>query len=220
MDQFHDFKKMLPSLAITTIFDVGANRGQSAREFRRACPDADIYAFEPVGGTFEMLSAAVQGDSKTRCFRNALGDRQATLKMAAKPGDLKNRIGDGDRGEDVDVIAGDQFCGSQGIESISFLKIDAEGYDLKVCQGFAGMFEAEAVDLVQVEAALNPQNTRHVPLEAFRDCLSPFGYSLFRMYDQDGTPVAMRCNAVFISRRLAARNPRVPRPGKRKHTWL
>jgi hypothetical protein len=43
-----------------------------------------------------------------------------------------------------------------------------------------------------------------------------FGYGLFRIYDQGGTPVAMRCNVVFVSRRLALRNPRIPRLSKRK----
>lgn len=214
MDQFHDFTTLLPNLKIKTIFDVGANTGQSARAFRKACPDADIYAFEPVEATYALLTSTLRRDKKTQCFQTALGDQRATLKIRAKPGSLKNSIGDGDRGADVEVDTGDHFCSTLGIESINFLKIDAEGYDLKVCNGFAGMFAAQAIEVVQVEAGLNPQNLRHIPLEAFRECLTPWGYSLFRIYDQAGHPVAARCNAVFVSRALAAQNPKTPKPGK------
>lgn len=212
MDQFRDFQALLPAFKIKTIFDVGANRGQSTRAFRRACPEADIYAFEPVETTFAMLSSTLQGNKRTHCFQIALGDQLAKLKIEAKPGSLKNRIGDGDaaNGQDVEVDTGDRFCASRGIGSINFLKIDAEGYDLKVCHGFVGMFKAQTVDLVQVEAGLNPQNTRHVPLHAFREFLDPLGYSLFRIYDQAGRPWAARCNVVFISDALAVKNPRPP----------
>lgn len=221
MDQFRDFKELLPALSIKTIFDVGANKGQSARAFRKACREADIYAFEPVQATFALLTAAVENDQKTRCFRTALGNQQATLKMEAKPGSLKNRIGDGDRGVDVEVDTGDHFCAVHGIGSINFLKIDAEGYDLKVCQGFARMFETQAIELVQVEAGLNPQNQRHVPLQAFREYLEPFGYSLFRIYDQAGQPIVSRCNAMFISREMAKMNPKPPKiRAKEPAAWL
>ena len=218
MDQFRDFQEFLPGLNIRTIFDVGANRGQSARAFRRACPSAEIYAFEPVETTFAMLSQVVQNSKKIHLFQLALGDQPAKLTIEAKPGSLKNRIGDGDatRGQDVEVDTGDRFCASRGIASIDFLKIDAEGYDLKVCQGFAGMFKAQAVDVVQVEAGLNPQNARHIPLDAFREFLDPLGYTLFRIYDQAGSPSAVRCNVVFISGALAVKNPK-PRKEKAVH---
>lgn len=161
--------------------------------------------------TFALLCGAVGNDQKIQCYRTALGDQQATLKMDAKPGSLKNRIGDSDRGMDVEVDTGDHFCATHGIEVIHFLKIDAEGYDLKVCKGFARMLETQAIGLVQVEAGLNPQNQRHVPLQAFREYLEPLGYNLFRIYDQAGQPIVSRCNAMFISRALAQKNPKPPK---------
>lgn len=220
MDQFKDFKTLLPNLHVSTIFDVGANRGQSARAFRKACPDARIYAFEPVETTYQLLVESLKGDRNTRCFRQALGDKPAALKMDAKPGSLKNRIGDGDRGVVVQVSTGDIFCDQHGVRSIDFLKIDAEGYDLNVCRGFSGMFKSGSVGLVQVEAGLNPENARHIYLEAFREYLREWGFSLFRIYDQAGKPAAVRCNAVFISPSLAALNPRLPKNRRQTSEWL
>lgn len=49
---------------VHTIFDVGANRGQTYRTFRRDFPQAEIYSFEPVTESFEILSSSLRGDRK------------------------------------------------------------------------------------------------------------------------------------------------------------
>lgn len=214
MDQFRDFKEILPNLILKTIFDVGANRGQSSTAFRKACPDADIYAFEPVETTYALLCKELEADKKTECFRTAFGDVQGVAKMSAVPGSVRNKIGEGNRGVDVEVDTGDHFCASRGIEGINFLKIDAEGYDLKVCKGFGHMLKTQAIDLIQVEAGLNPLSQRHVPLQAFRDYLEPLGYGIFRIYDQAGNPLVSRCNVVFASRTAAQLNPKTRKISK------
>ncbi len=217
MDQFRDFKKALPTLQMRTIFDIGANVGKTVRALRDAYRKATVYAFEPVQGTFGLLQKAVGGDPQIKCFNVGFGDVRTKLRMDATPGSVKNRISDRLEGLEVDVRCGDEFCAEQGIDRINFLKIDTEGYDLKVCQGFSAMLNAGQIDLLQVESGLSPKNKLHVPLEAFKEYLEPLGYSIFRIYSQAGWPVARRCDAVFVSS-LVAENSR--RPSSDAVNWL
>ena len=217
MDQIRDFRKALPALQMKTIFDIGANVGRTVRALRDAYRKTDIYAFEPVQGTFALLQEAVGRDPQIKCFNMAFGDVKTKLRMDATPGSVKNRISDQAEGLEVDVRRGDEFCAEQGIDRINFLKIDTEGYDLKVCQGFSSMLQAGQIDLLQVESGLSPKNKLHVPLQAFKEYLEPIGYSLFRIYDQAGWPVARRCDAVFVSSLIADSSRRLPRE---QASWL
>lgn len=217
MDQIRDFRKALPALQMKTIFDIGANVGRTVRALRDAYRKTTIYAFEPVQGTFGLLQEAVGRDPQIKCFNIAFGDMKTKLRMDATPGSVKNKISDQAEGLEVDVHRGDEFCAEQGIDRINFLKIDTEGYDLKVCQGFASMLRAGQIDLLQVESGLSPKNKLHVPLQAFKEYLEPIGYSLFRIYDQAGWPVARRCDAVFVSSLVAESSRRPPRE---QASWL
>jgi hypothetical protein len=113
---------------------------------------------------------------------------------------VKNRVG---RSGDVAMQTGDQFCAAHGIAAIDYLKVDTEGYDLKVCQGFRSMIERQAIALIQVECGINPDNSRHVPLAKFQNFLA--GYLLFRLYDQKVSrqkPRLRRANAVFVAKTI------------------
>lgn len=224
MDQFQDFRNLLPSLRMQTIFDVGANVGQTVRALRRAYRKANIFAFEPVKSTFERLRTAVGDDPRTQCFQVALGDVQAKARMEAAPGSVRNKIRSNPAAlineQVVDVDAGDHFCAAHGVDVVNFLKIDTEGYDLKVCVGFSGMLRAHKIDLLQIEAGLHPKNSLHVPFQAFKDYLEPLGYCVFRIYDQAGQPFARRCNVVFVSPVLAQLNPRPKLEGQPEVSWL
>src|SRR5690606_3668734 len=48
----HDLRRLAPGFRARMIFDVGANKGQTAVEFLSAFPGATIHSFEPVLRTF------------------------------------------------------------------------------------------------------------------------------------------------------------------------
>ncbi len=225
MDKFQEIRELLPTFKAQVVFDVGANVGQTAQEFRGAYRSSMIYAFEPVESTYRALRERVSGDERVKCFQLALGDTRATATMEAEAKSVSNRIIQKTKPlsaeeQTVEVQTGDEFCAAEKVDHIDYLKIDTEGYDLKVCRGFAGMLEGNRVDILQVEAGLHPENRLHVPLQAFKDYLEIRGYYLFRIYDQAGIPCARRCNPVFISSRLAGLNPNKKRRGGRVTSWL
>ena len=61
---------------IKTIFDVGANIGQSAIKFLDSFPNPTIYCFEPVQETFGELVRNVGNSPNVHCHQNAMGSRE------------------------------------------------------------------------------------------------------------------------------------------------
>jgi hypothetical protein len=74
------------------------------------------------------------------------------------------------------VVRGDEFCQSHGIEHIDFLKIDAEHADFEVLQGFNAMLAKGRIDCVQFE------HQRGRFLKDFYDYLEGMGFSVGKLY--------------------------------------
>lgn len=217
------------------ILDVGANLGQSCLPLAEAMPRVPIYAFEPAARTFAKLQENVAKHPNIEAVNLALGARTERGAMAAGGTSVANRLAipkpsvrpslaqalgripggpppepqrrRGKPLQEVEIVAGAEFCRARGIDHVSFLKIDTEGHDLEVIRGFGEMLEM--VDFVQVEAGTNSYNETHVPLRDFQTLLDQAGFYLFRIYSEafefkgGGRPVSRRCNPVFIHRRLA-----------------
>ncbi len=71
----------LHSKKIATVFDVGANVGQFAEEARHELPDAQIYSFEPVKETYDVLVENFAGDKKFRAFNVGLGSKKENKEI-------------------------------------------------------------------------------------------------------------------------------------------
>jgi FkbM family methyltransferase len=204
--ELEDFVKRIKT-EVRTIFDVGANVGQSVEMFRLVWPSAVIYAFEPITATFERLQANFANDAQVRCFRIALGEVSGTALAEAEPRRRMNRILDSQARSDrvteqVIIRSGVDFCLAQSVDRIDYLKIDAEGFDLKVCQGFEEMLRQQQIGALQIEVGLQLHDSLHLPLNDFLSYLHPLGYRLFKIHNQclqNDRPVARRGNAVFLS---------------------
>jgi FkbM family methyltransferase len=210
-DIFADIANDLPRLRVQTIFDVGANLGQSAAEYLRAYPHADIHCFEPVADTAAKLAARF--GNRVRVHRIALSSSDGEGKMSLEgSSDTFRLVGatsadDSGETEAVPVQTLDSFCRAQAIDHISYLKIDTEGADLEVLRGASGMLKAGRIDLVQVEAGMNPGHDWHVPFETLKAQLESFGYHLFSVFEQTrnwypGAPYMQWANPVFVSNKV------------------
>ena len=189
--------------------------GQSVLLFAKMSDYSNLYCFEPVTETFLRLVENTKNDDRVICHQVALGAKTETVLVTAKGRSTENRIvsktTDTSREvESVSAVAGDDFCRDQGIQQVSFVKIDTEGHDLNVLSGFVGLLKAQRIDLIQVEAGMNHLNRRHIPLQSFVSFLAPLGYVLFGLYDQvherHGRPFLRRANAVFVAMRAVDEN--------------
>ena len=219
VDLFADLRAQLPATPITTIFDVGANIGQSARHYCEAFPAASLYCFEPLQATFEQLTASLRNDRNAQCFRLAFGGAAGTGEIAvgqhSDQASLTTRPADTTHIESVPIETLDGFCASHAIERIGLLKIETEGGDLAVLEGAQGLLAGQKIDVIEVEAGMSPRNARHVPFEAFTAHLGARNYFLFGIYEQvlewpTREPNLRRVNPVFISERVVKANAGMP----------
>jgi FkbM family methyltransferase len=169
VDPMLDLERLLPR--VETIFDVGANEGQTALSFARAFPDAEVFSFEPVPSTFSILELRTADTPTIHCFRDALGetDEDVTIDLAAKSGQnsLLRTAEPGPGTATVHVTPGDTWTSVHDVAHIDVLKVDTEGYDLRVLRGFEGLIGAGEVDAVLVECELD--RVRPEPHASFFD---------------------------------------------------
>lgn len=218
LNPYHDIKRHLPGYRASTVFDVGANIGQSAQKFRKWFPQAQIYCFEPVTTSFAALQHRLKGRQNVHCFQLALGATNGTGQIrldgmaemfSLVPDAVEPAQTPAAALETVALTSLDAFCTNHAIQQINYLKIDTEGYDLEVLKGAEQMLQAQQIDLVQVEAGMYPANTQHVPFETLKHYLEERNYLLFGIYDQKSEwimqqPQLRRTNPLFLAQRLIA----------------
>ena len=211
-DQFQDLRTYFPDHHFRTIFDVGANRGQSAVQMRSHFPHATIHCFEPIGATYRELIGSTK-HLDVHCHQIAFGATEAEMEIGLKANtemnSLREPVVDPASSEKIRVTTLSAFCASNAIDTIDLLKVDTEGFDLEVLKGARTLLAREAIGFIEVEAGLGPENTYHVRLEDVRQLLSVHGYRIFGIYQQthewlEKLPVIRRVNVVFVPRKIAA----------------
>jgi FkbM family methyltransferase len=211
-----DIRNRLRTEKFSTVFDVGANVGQSAAKFAIDYPGATIYTFEPSPGTFQVLTGRVANLSSVRPFQLAFGSARARLRFdTSPPGHDLHRIAKNQSDTslpEVEAWTIDGFCAEHGIAAVDYLKIDTEGHDLEVLRGAERMLSGAAVGLAVAECSVNRDNTRHVPFCELHSFMEGVGYRLFGIYEQIAEwptrkPNLRRVNAAYISPKVIERNP-------------
>jgi len=209
---FFDLKKFKQRYHPKVVFDVGANTGQTVLKWNKFFPKAEYHCFEPVSCTMSILKSKTARLKNIHYHQCALGAERLESEIGLCEDSSLNSLVDTTKElavetEIVQVNTLDEVCGSANVKYIDVLKIDTEGFDIEVLKGAASMLNANNIGFIQVEAGMNPANKLHVPLQAFVDFLSPFGYVLFGIYEQHlewtGENRLAFSNPVFISEKYS-----------------
>lgn len=172
-------------------FDVGANIGLWAREVLRCQPTSEIHCFEIAPQLRDALEVALRGFDNVQLNGIGLSDQPgpATLKYLRGAETMSSlydqplpaRWGFQHEEVKVQVTTGDAYVAEHRINHIDFLKVDTEGHDLKVLQGFRNTLEAQLVTLIQFEHGFV-----HIPAKSllfdFYQLLEPFRYLIGRLH--------------------------------------
>lgn len=190
------------------IFDVGAHKGESMDRFQKIFPEAFCFSFEPVAMNYKNLVERFKESDSCKCFQIALGDSygDADIKLGSdsQTHSLKTApsASSGEK-ERVQVSTVDLTMAQLKIEKIDLLKIDTEGYELKVLHGASTALKNHRICAILCEATLDSSDLVHTSLIDLCRHLEPIGYDLLAIYDQNVWAPPARLvyfNALFLSR--------------------
>lgn len=146
------------NIDIKTIFDAGANIGQTANYFIKHFPGADIYCFEPVATTYKQLLSNIKS-KKIHPLNEGLGSaiQNHTIHKNNSSGasSLKGDDGRFFETETVKINTAQNFCTQNEITTIDLLKMDVEGYEMDVLKGFGPLLKNN-VKLIYTEIGFDP----------------------------------------------------------------
>jgi len=207
-DIFFDIDRHFGIPSIKTVFDIGANVGQSALVYERLFPEADIYSFEPVSDTFKTLTENTASRKRIKTFNCAFGDRDHGMQINLAEDSTASSITHykTSRVEDISVRTLDAFVRSNAIQQIDFMKIDTEGYELEVLAGAEQMLRDQRIHILYIEAAPYRTERHFVSFAEITEQMLKHHYDLFGIYEQQphwsGKTSVLYFNPVFISKTL------------------
>jgi len=146
------------------VFDVGANIGQySLLASRLVGAIGRVYAFEPAIEVLQKLreNIALNTPDNIHVIPKAVAAESKNMQFFPASEEKDQDIGSllpakGTRSNEsieVEAISLDDFCDSNSIDHVDFLKIDAEGFDLEVLKGASGLIDRNPDLVVMAEIA-------------------------------------------------------------------
>lgn len=122
-----------------TIIDVGANIGWYSIMLAKLYPKCDVYAFEPMPETYDMLFRNIYENdlvSQIYTFNVALSDETSKVEFAYYPNfpgasSMRKNI----KGKSIKVVVDAYPLKNYFFDSIDLIKIDTEGSELYVLKG-------------------------------------------------------------------------------------
>jgi FkbM family methyltransferase len=143
----------LQSFKIKIIFDVGCNEGNWSMMVHKIKPSSKIYAFdinknciENLKNKFnliEFFNLGLSNLNSNKLFN--FYSKTSSLNSAFNFHNLEYRK------KKIKVIRGDDFCRKKKIDKVDFLKIDVEGMEHLVLEGFKKKLAGNKIKMIQFE---------------------------------------------------------------------
>jgi FkbM family methyltransferase len=184
-----DLLKKLSPLNFKTIFDVGSNLGEWAKISRSFFRGSRIYCFEISEKTFNNLSNNLR-DSAFILNNFGLADKVGYLsyKDYGENSGVNTIIVDVDfhdahlqpRMVSANLSTGDIYCSDNSIFFIDFLKVDVEGAEHLVLEGFKELLKENKVRVIQFEYGYANGDAKFL-MKDFYKFFEQFGYVVGRV---------------------------------------
>jgi FkbM family methyltransferase len=201
-DPFLDQRRILDFSKLRgphTVFDVGANVGQSVLKYRATLPEARIHSFEPLPKAYRELRLVAEKDGNTvanffalhatkgrREFLSNRGGANQTSSFLppadvvqhsypAHAFELEKRI-------EVETTTLDAYCSENGVQHIHILKMDTQGTELDILHGATAMLQSGAVTMAYVEILFSPLYQGNALYHDIASFMHEQEMDLFRIY--------------------------------------
>lgn len=179
-----------------TVFDVGANIGQSVEKYREIFPDCKLYSFEPNPSTFSILHERYNAAEGVRCEQLALGASRGTSSFYATncpeassllPPEEFVRKRSPNRNYDYELLEVpvdtlDNTVQRLNIPAIDILKIDVQGAELGVLQGAELLLKNAKIDIIYLEVLFAENYAGQCDFNDIWNYLKTFGYIVWDIF--------------------------------------
>ncbi len=189
-DPFKDMTKLTQAGGRPTVFDVGANCGQSVEKFRGYFASPIIHSFEPGDAAFTELSRNMAAIPDLHLNKMALGsgcerkmfieNEQSDMSSFLEPDEDSWGAIRGHREIDVETV--DSYCSRTSVSHIDVLKSDTQGFDYEVFKGARHMFSQHRIHLVYTEIIFSQMYKNLPRFDEIYSLLSDQGLFLVSFY--------------------------------------
>lgn len=124
-----------------TVLDVGSNIGWTLLNLSRRSIHGKAIGFEPDPVNFELCKTNLDRNQFQNVVVYPIGLGESTRKALIETRSADNRGGNrvapssDAKGAEIEILKMDDFLSSAGISAVNLIKIDVEGYELKVLRG-------------------------------------------------------------------------------------
>lgn len=187
------------------IWDVGANRGDWTRAAVQYFPKADYTLIEPQDNLKESIAGEIRAGHRIRWINAGASNEPGVLPLYISSKDQSSSFLDYQRIKDdsvrkieVPIRTLNEIRSSLGLPVPEMLKIDAEGFDLRVLEGASDFLGRTEIILAEAAVAqLDLENSARNLLNA----MDGYGYRLLEITDLHRSPsqdVLWLCELAFL----------------------
>ena len=206
----YDIKRFYQPYHIKTIFDVGANIGQTSLFLNRHFPQAEIFAFEPVQATYELLKNNSKHLKNIKTFNYALGNQESQKTIRLRENSELNTLVNGSNKlllesgklQTVEITTVDTFCQKNNIDKIDILKMDVQGYETEVLSGAESCLKNNLVKFIYSEIGFDELDKECQSFSKINTFLQKYDFRLSGFYEilrwGDNKKYFGFCNALFV----------------------
>jgi FkbM family methyltransferase len=177
-----------------TIFDIGANEGQTTDRYSQMFPTAKIYCFEPVPEVFTILERKFHENPQIIVNQLAVSDAVGTADFYLHASTLNvwnsllPKVSGSIVPEDlsavkVPTITIDVFCDRHNIKTIDLLKLDIQGGELLALKGALNMLQKGGIKLIYSEVNFSDLYQGQAMFQDIAAYLHDFGYRTYGLYN-------------------------------------
>lgn len=192
----------------TTFVDVGANVGNWSSLFLKSSPSSvKGILFEPSHHTLKILRENLGHLSNIEIVDKALGESEGKVSFFDEcgMGESSSVIRKSSLTSAVETVVSmttlEKELRHRNWDSVDFLKIDAEGYDLQVMKGVYEFLKQQKIGIIQFEYEPGWRYSGAI-LTAATDFLESLGYKVFLLQKNS----LLRCNLNFYGEYFAYSN--------------
>ena len=186
--ELHFLGQYLAGRAEPVVLDVGAYRGDYSMGALKANPGAKVFAFEPHPRTFAILKPKSRqagfaafnlgcSDAEGALTLYDIADEDRSFRTTAYQEIIEGHLDRRSESFEVRTTTIDKFCAATDLDHLDLLKIDAEGHEMHILNGAAGMLRSGKIEAIQFEFnELNAYSGRH--FKEFVDILPEYRFFL------------------------------------------